>query len=246
VSEQTIKTEIPGRNRRLARQFLRIGVLLAVLYLLAAYMVAPAAWRVVAHFHPALANAPHITHTKDGIPGDPLNLAVIGSEEQLTKAMNAAGWQPADPITLASSLRIVGDSVLKRPYADAPVSDLYLWGRKQDLAFEQPIGDDPRKRNHVRFWKSQEVGPLGNPMWFGAATLDSKVGLSHTTGQVTHHISPDIDAERDKLIDDLTRAGVIGPIDWENGFQTELEGHNGGGDRYETDGRLAIAVLSNR
>ena len=38
VSEPTIKTEIPGRNRRRARQFLRIGVLLAVLYLLAAYL----------------------------------------------------------------------------------------------------------------------------------------------------------------------------------------------------------------
>jgi hypothetical protein len=244
VSEQAIKTEIPGRHRRLARQLLRIGVLLAVLYLLAAYMLAPAAWRVAAHFHPALANAPHVTHTKDGIPGDPLNMALTGSEEELSKAMHAAGWQPADPITLKSSLRIVGDSVLRRPYEDAPVSDLYLWGRKQDLAFEQPIGDDPRKRHHVRFWKSQEVGPLGNPMWFGAATLDSRVGLSHTTLQVTHHISPDVDAERDKVIDDLSRAGRIGPVDWENGFQTELEGHNGGGDRYHTDGRLAIAVLS--
>ncbi len=188
VSEPTIKTEIPGRNRRRARQFLRIGVLLAVLYLLAAYLVAPAAWRLAAHFHPALAKAPHVTHTKDGIPGDPLNIALIGTEEELSKAMHVAGWQPADPITLKSSLRIVGDSVLRRPYDDAPVSNLYLWGRVQDLAFEQPIGDDPRKRNHVRFWKSAEVGPLGNPMWFGAATMDIRVGLSHTTGQVTHHI----------------------------------------------------------
>ena len=226
------------------RAILRIAVLLTAIYLLLAYMLAPAAWRLAAHFHPALRNAPHITHTKDGIPGDPLNVALVGSEEQLSKAMNAAGWRPADAITLASSLRIVGDSVMRRPYDDAPVSNLYLWGRKQDLAFEQPIGDNPRKRHHVRFWKSQEVGPLGYPMWFGAATLDERVGLSHTTGQVTHHISPEVDAERDKLNGDLQRAGVIGPVDWENGFHTELEGHNGGGDRYETDGRLAIAVLS--
>ena len=91
VSEPTIKTEIPGRNRRRARQFFRIGVLLAVLYLMAAYLVAPAAWRLAAHFHPALAKAPHVTHTKDGIPGDPLNIALIGTEEELSKAMQAAG-----------------------------------------------------------------------------------------------------------------------------------------------------------
>ena len=138
----------------------------------------------------------------------------------------------------------MGDSVLRRPYEDAPVSNLFLWDRVQDLAFEQPIGEDPRKRNHVRFWKSAEVGPLGNPMWFGAATMDIRVGLSHTTGQVTHHISGDVDAERDKLLDDLTRAGAIGLVDWENGFQTQLDGHNGGGDSYHTDGRLAIAVLN--
>ena len=81
-------------------------------------------------------------------------------------------------------------------------------------------------------------------MWFGAATMDIRVGLSHTTGQVTHHISGDVDAERDKLLDDLTRAGAIGLVDWENGFQTQLDCYKGGGDSYHTDGRLAIAVLN--
>src|SRR5262249_4774795 len=35
-------------------------------------------------------------------------------------------------------------AVLKRKYEDAPVSNLYLFGRKEDLAFEQPVGDNPR------------------------------------------------------------------------------------------------------
>ena len=59
----------------------------------------------------------------------------------------------ADPITLASSLRIVVDSIVRKPDDDAPVSSLFLFGRKQDLAFELPVGDSPRQRHHVRFWR---------------------------------------------------------------------------------------------
>ena len=56
------------------------------------------------------------------------------------------------------------------------VSDLYLFGRKQDLAFERPIGDNPRKRHHVRFWHWDKLED-GRPVWFGSATLDERVGL---------------------------------------------------------------------
>src|SRR6185369_11715834 len=104
--------------------------------------------------------------------------------------MLAAGWHAADPLGLRSDLEIAADTVLARPYEDAPVSNLYLFGRKEDLAFEQPAGDDPRRRHHVRFWKSSKVDDQGRPAWVGSATYDQRVGLSHTTGQITHHIAP--------------------------------------------------------
>ena len=68
--------------------------------------------------------------------------------------MLAAKWNPADPLTLESSIEIAAATVMRKPYADAPVSSLYLFGRKQDLAFEKPVGNDPRRRNHVRFWQA--------------------------------------------------------------------------------------------
>jgi len=54
--------------------------------------------------------------------------------------MTAAGWFPADPITFKSSVRIAVDSVFRKPDVNAPVSNLYLFDRKQALAFEQPVG----------------------------------------------------------------------------------------------------------
>ena len=92
-----------------------------------------------------------------------------------------------------TSLRIAADTVLRRPDDDAPVSNLFLFSRKQDLAFEQPVGDSPRQRHHVRFWRWDKLYE-DRTAWIGAATFDQSVGLSHTTGQVTHHIAPDVDA----------------------------------------------------
>ncbi|MFZ0708657.1 MAG: LssY C-terminal domain-containing protein, partial [Terrimicrobiaceae bacterium] len=116
-------------------------ILILVVWAGVAYLLAPLVWKL--YFRRHFIYAPSITRTSDGHPGDPINLAIEGSEEQLVKAMIAAGWYPADPITLASSIRIAVDSVFRKPDADAPVSALFLFGRKQDLAFELPVGDSP-------------------------------------------------------------------------------------------------------
>jgi hypothetical protein len=95
-----------------------------------AYLVAPWLWKEHFHHHPQFTDAPRITHTGDGHPGDPLNLALVGAEPDLIRAMKAAGWFPADPITLETSIRIAVDSVFRKQDDDAPVSNLYLFGRK--------------------------------------------------------------------------------------------------------------------
>ncbi len=241
----TVPDRSPGTEWTWRRRIALASAVVLVIYYLVAYWVLPLDWLRYERWHPALANAPQITHTKDGIPGDALNIALIATETELQTAMLAAHWDPADPVTLRSSLRIAADAVLRRPYEDAPVSSLYLWGRKQDLAFEQPVGHDPRQRHHVRFWKSKELDADGRSLWMGAVTFDSHVGLSHTTGQITHHISADIDAERDKLLRDLEATGDVAQVRWIDGFQN-LKGKNGGGDPWFTDGRLAVATLAVR
>ena len=128
------------------------------------------------------------------------------------------------------------------PYDDAPVSNLELFGRRQDLAFEQPIGNNLRQRDHVRFWRWDHLQD-GREVWFGAATFDERVGLSHTTGQVTHHICPDVDAERDRILSGLQKGGQTQEVYWVPGFHTVLQGKNGAGDPWYTDGRLGVAVL---
>jgi hypothetical protein len=196
--------------------------------------------------HPALARSPRHTTTAQGNQGDAINVAFVGTEQELHRMFAAACWYAADPITLKTSVRIAADVVLHKPYAHAPVSDLYVWGRKQDAAFEQPVGDSPKQRHHVRFWCSHEVDRHGEPLWLGAATFDERVELSRTTGGITHKIGPEIDRERNKLVSDAARSGVLDGYYWVDRFHRNREGRNGGGDPYFTDGRLAVGVIDLR
>jgi len=210
------------------------------IYGMTAYVVLPWAWTHYEH-QKGLAGLTMVTQTSQGIPGDPINLGLVGTREDVHCAMHAAGWYPADPITFRSSVEIVGSVVLRRPYKDAPVSTLYYQGRHQDLAFEKPVGESADRRHHVRFWEVLKQGDENRPVWLGSATFDRDVGLSRYTGQVTHHIAPDIDAERDGLTNDLKNSKVVEAVYEVSGVGPTFMGRNGEGDRYFTDGEVKVS-----
>lgn len=220
-----------------------IGAAVVALYLLLAYVVAPRLWRHYEH-HPALATAPKTTTTAEGFAGDPLNVGFVGTEPEVCDALVAAGWSPAAPLGLRSDIGIAESVLLHRADATAPVSTQYCWGRKQDLAYEQEVGPTARQRHHVRLWHDPQLGEAGRPFWIGAATFDRGVGISRRTGQVTHHIAPDVDAERDCLLADVERTRQVVRTYQVTGVGATLRGRNGGGDRFYTDGELTVAVLA--
>lgn len=241
MADNPVATAKPPRRWRRRVALLAVGGLLA--YLSAAYLIVPALWTRYARKHPSLENLPGLTYTKSGIAGDPINVALIGTQAQLIRIMLAAGWYPADPLSLKSCLEIAEATVLKRPYDDAPVSNLYLFGRKEDLAFEQPVGDNPRRRHHVRFWKADRTDTDGRPVWVGAASFDEHVGLSRTTGQITHVTAANVDAERDYLFQDLDKTGALAARYVVDDFHAIKEGKNGGGDPWHTDGNLFLGII---
>ena len=88
---------------------------------------------------------------------------------------------------------------VRRAYQDAPVSPLFYDDRRQALAFEKLSGRSARRAitsvSGRRWMPTDEVCRSGS----ASAMFDDGVGVSHFTGQVTHHTAPDIDAERDLL-----------------------------------------------
>src|SRR4051812_1486386 len=103
-----------SRNVKRALAFI---LSLIVAYVVIAYLLVPGLWSRYAKRHPALDSLPDITQTHDHHPGDPINVALIGSKDDLNGIMHAAGWFPADPLGLKSDVKIAADTVLDRPYA---------------------------------------------------------------------------------------------------------------------------------
>src|SRR5258707_11771597 len=118
----------PRKKRRHLRRVATLTLVLLVAYGLLAYLLLPSFWTHYEH-QKGLANLPMVTRTAQGIPGDPINVGLIGYEKDVLCAMQAAGWYPADRVTLRSSIEIVGSVLLDRPYRDAPVSPLFYLDR---------------------------------------------------------------------------------------------------------------------
>jgi hypothetical protein len=217
-----------------------------LLWLVIAYLVAPLVWFELLRSEPSYNDSPQITQTSDHHPGDPLNVVLIGTAAELQEIMKASKWYPAAALGLESDLEIAADTILSRPDASAPVSSLYLFGRKEDFAFEQPVGDNPRHRHHVRFWKIDKPSDDGRPQWIGSAVYDKRVGLSRTTGQITHVTAADVDTERNYLFDCLEKSDQLKKQSIVKGFHTTLDGFNGGGDPWRTDGDLYVGVIQDK
>lgn len=242
IERQSISST-PGTHRRSRKRRLAWAAAVGLmLWAALAYLALPLFWRL--EVRSGLSGRPMVTRTAADIPGDPINFGLVGSEREVVCAFNAAGWSAANPTTLETALRIVGSVALRRPYPAAPVSPLYYDGRREDLAFEKSEGGSADRRHHVRFWRVSDKGSDQRPVWLGSASFDRGVGLSRYTLQVTHHIAPDLDAERDFVATQLAGAGMVESQYEIAGVGPTLNGRNGGGDRYFTDGEALIAVLA--
>src|SRR6266446_8593200 len=165
---------------------------------------------VLIRFYPYTYNFPafpRITRTQSGAHGDPINMVFVGRKEQILQSFHKAGWLIPDPITPQTAEKIAAASLAHRSYPTAPVSNLYVFGRVQDLAFEKPT-NDVQNRGHIRIWKADTlIG--GQPIWVGAASYDSGIELSSTTHFPTHHIAPTVDLERNAVGSDLATIGLV-------------------------------------
>ena len=187
---------------------------------------------------------PLTTVNRSGNPGDPINMQISGTNGQIGAAFGSAGWYRADEIDFITSARISIDSILGRAYSTAPVSNLYLYGRKEDMAFERP-GHNVRQRDHIRIWNTGRGGSDGRPIWIGSATKDTKVELSKTNHLPTHCIAPDLDDERELVVSELAQTGFVIEDTTCPGFGKETHSVNGGGDPCFTDGQVAVLTLAN-
>jgi hypothetical protein len=134
--------------------------------------------------------------------GDPLNLVIVGDSNDVMPALVRRGWTVTETTWRGSVLRMMNSALAGEPYANAPVSSLYLYGRPQDVAL-QKARDNIHQRNHLRLWRSP-MHYQGKPVWVGQISRDigSRMTL-HTSTFTTHKIDPDVDEAARALLEDV-------------------------------------------
>jgi len=185
---------------------------------------------------------PRTTQTRSGVAGDPINVIFVGSQEQITGAFEHAGWLIPDPITVQTTAKIVAASIAHQAYPTAPVSNLYVFGRAQDLALEKPT-NDVQYRDHIRLWRTDESF-AGQPVWIAQASYDAGIELGATNELPTHHISPTVDLERNAVGAALRGTGLISQEITVAYTAPVVFARNGGGDYYESDGDVLMITFT--
>lgn len=193
----------------------------------------------------AIEALPCCTTNADGSKkGDALNLVVVGEVDALFAFIDR-GWRMTEALDVTTAIETAKAFVLGTQYDTSPVSPLYSFGRKEDLAL-QKARSTIDERNHVRFW----LTPLrydGQPVWVGQISRDIGVELTrHSWYLTTHRISPSIDFDRDYLLQDLLLSGAVQHFGYAKGVGASSLPDprvNLTDDPYITDGLRLVVLL---
>jgi len=231
-------------------------------YVFTAYFFMPSLFRFFRLFYTPK-HFPTYCVTPDGFASDPINIGIVGTQLQITTAMENAGWHTSDKKNFGSVVKVARSILTRQHYYNAPFSSLYLFGRKQDIGFQKPFGDSPTFRHHVRLWACNQDGPeafhqdvafwerfqrpnsdkLSRQLWVGAASRDIGIKPIRHNGQLTHMIDPNTNAERDLIVEDLRQTHSVSEVVTERAHEGMNVRNRALGGFLHADGKIRICIL---
>jgi hypothetical protein len=167
---------------------------------------------------------------------DPLNFVAVGEPSEVLSSLIRTGWHVTEILRPGSALETFSSYLFSSQYKYAPVSPIYLFGRRQDLAL-QKARETARERNHLRVWRTP-LRCAGKPVWIGQISRDVGLSFSWKT-LVGHEVDPDVDEARNYLLQDMLRSQGLVRFAWANGVGAaplEKPRHMTDGSPFFTDG----------
>jgi hypothetical protein len=187
-----------------------------------------------------LLSVPQRTVTHSGKASDVVNLAFVGSPQQIGMAFQAAGWTYADALSARSVLREMRAMSSLSSYAHLPISRQWLAGKAPDLRLQKSF-DSYEKREHIRLWNEDS---LERDLWVGSVIRETGASWSIRTGRFIHHVDPDLSAEREKVVRDLMLTGCVADVAHLQWPHVQEEEKNASGDELHSDGEVAVIELN--
>jgi hypothetical protein len=186
---------------------------------------------------------PRRVHDHLGNLGDMVNFVIVGSQENVQAALDAADWHLADLDSKESGMKAIMDTYEKKDYLQMPMSHLYLFDRMQDFGYEQAQAFAVvATRHHFRLWKAPFTWN-NQTVWVGAGTHDIGFEKDVRTGKLTHKIDPAVDSERGNIAESLDKSGKAKSITYYLPPNPVQDAKNASGGGYHSDGRLLVVLL---
>jgi hypothetical protein len=188
------------------------------------------------------------TNATGGAYGDPLNLIVVGHVDDVFAAFVRRNWDATHALNMRQAARTMGSFLFGGRYRYSPVSPLYVYGRRQDIAL-QKARSNIHQRNHLRLWLSPFTYD-GKPVWVGQISRD--IGVRFTTRSpflTTHTIDPDVDEAREYIMQDIFASQSLAAIAYVQGVGAaarDAPRANLTGDAYFTDGLRLVLFISDK
>lgn len=179
---------------------------------------------------------PLYSETLTGKTMEPINFIYVGSEQQIKQLFLSHGWYKADPSTISNTLKALAVGFQGHQYINAPVTPSYLNAKSENIAFQKPTDSNSlRQRHHTRLWRTDFRLSNGQEIWVATASYDEGIEFAGPAKLPTHHIDPNIDAERSYIVSSLglTRVSYVQVVN-------PQAGKNASGDTFFTDGRAVL------
>ncbi|HZD32777.1 MAG TPA: LssY C-terminal domain-containing protein [Candidatus Angelobacter sp.] len=209
----------------------------------------PSSAKVLAEANPAddsqldawLQGVPQRTTTLKSVDADMINLVFLGSRQQVEAAFREAGWKGSDPVSRRAVMRGFYALLNNSGYAQQPMKSFLMEGKPENMNWQKGLNSYGR-RDHLRIWEWTPEGAT-EPVWVSSSTHDTGAILSVKYKGFVHHISPDIDNERAKVIRDLNFEGCVQSVSYMARPGVATMTQNAIGDLVRTDGSVAVVQL---
>lgn len=190
--------------------------------------------------------APTVTNAKGTAKGDPLNLVIVGEASEMMAALSECGWDFTHRIDGSTVRRMILAALRGNPYLTAPVSSLYVFGRKQDVAFQR-ARSSLSQRNHLRLWLAPWTVE-GRSVWVGQVSRDIGIKITKKSPTLTTHvIDPMVDEARQYVLESLLNRYRLSHFGFARATEPapkETPRQNLTRDPYFTDGLRLVVFLS--
>jgi hypothetical protein len=181
-----------------------------------------------------------------GDPGDMVNFVLVGSESAVDQAFKEAGWLKVldtNKDHRRAGLGGVISSFREKPFVRMPMSQLYLFGRSQDVGYARalPIGAIG-SRHHLRLWKA----PMqidGQDVWVGAGTHDESFMHDPHHKGFSHYIDQNVDDERAYIQRSLEKTREAGQWTMIQPVNPVQAAHTVSGQAFNSNGQLLVMWL---